>query len=107
MLFRSLIPLNLLLETLALCWAGMWFGLRSRTLIAAVAWTLGIVQFGPVAAVMALMWAFPYLSSGKFGPGSDEFSAAIPILILFGIKNLGLILWARWRLRRELRVGSG
>jgi hypothetical protein len=101
-----LIPLNLLLETVALCWAGMWFGLRSRSLISAVAWTLAVVQLVPVAVVLALTWALPYVYSYKLRPGSDEIPAAIPILLFFAIKNLALIVWARSRLRRELRVGT-
>jgi hypothetical protein len=102
-----LIPLNLLLETVALSWAGMWFGLRSRTLVNAVAWTVGVVQLVPVGVVIALAslaWTLPYIYSYKLRTAGLETPAAIPILLFFAIKNLALIAWARSRLRRELRV---
>jgi len=98
-----LTPFNLVLEVIALCWVGMWFGLRSRSLISAVAWTVCIVQLAPVAATMLLLWA-GFWVYGKLSPGPDEIPEAIPILLLFAIKNLALIFWARSRLRRELRV---
>ena len=102
-----LIAVNLALEAVALCWVGIRFGLRGRNAMIAVAGTVGLVQLLPLAVSVVLMWGWSWL------PGSASFPAAsrgrmppiILALLCFVAKNLALILWARHRLHRELRLG--
>jgi len=102
-----LIPLNLALEVLALCWVGMCFGLRARSKLTAVIQTVGLVQMLPLALAVAL--------TGCWGLASDHFlsvmashdrmPAIVPALLFFLVKNLAFTLWAIIRLRRDLRLG--
>jgi len=102
-----LIAVNLALEAVALCWVGIRFGLRGRNSITAVAGTVGLVQLLPLALAAALMWGWAWLPArwssltlawGKMPP-------VILALLFFVAKNVGLMVWARLRLRRELRLG--
>ena len=102
-----LIAVNLALEAVALCWVGMRFGLHGRNAITAVVGTVGLVQLLPLLLAVALMWGWAWLparmsslpmSRGKMPP-------VILALLFFAAKNVALIVWARLRLRRELRLG--
>ncbi len=101
-----LIPVNIALEALALCWVGIWFGLRGRNPMSAVAGTVGLVQLLPLALSVALMWAWVWLPRIPSFPVRTR--GAMPTVILallfFVAKNLALILWARFRLRHELPI---
>ncbi len=102
-----LISVNLALEVVALCWVGMHFGLRARNLITAVTATVGLVQLLPLALAAALMWAWVWLLGRPGSPvlARNQTPPVILALLFFVAKNLGLIVWARLRLRRELRLG--
>ena len=103
-----LIGVNIALEAMALCWVGMRFGLRGRNAITAVAGTLGLVHLLPLALSVALMWSWSWLSNlVSLQPTSRGGMPPVILgLLFFVVKNLALILWARFRLRRELRVGT-
>lgn len=47
---------NLYLSVLALCWVGMWFGLKARTQLSAIGWTVGLATAAPSVAAWGLMW---------------------------------------------------
>jgi hypothetical protein len=102
-----LIAVNLALEAVALCWVGIRFGLRGRNAITAVAGTVGLVQLLPLVLAVGLMWAWAWVpsrwSSLTFARG--KMPPVILALLFFVAKNLALIAWARFRLRRELRLG--
>jgi hypothetical protein len=102
-----LIAVNLALEAVALCWVGMWFGLRGRNAITAVAGTVGLVQLLPLALAVALMWAWAWLParSPSLALSRGRMPPVILALLFFVAKNVGLIVWARLRLRWELRLG--
>jgi hypothetical protein len=90
----------------ALCWVGMKFGLRARNAPAAVALTVVVVQLLPLAVVMTLIWSSGWLSHHSlFATGSrGAMPPVIPALLLFLAKNVAFIAWARFRLRRDLRL---
>ena len=87
---------------------GIWFGLRGRNAITAVAATVGLVQLLPLALAVALMWSWtwlPNLASHRV-MSRDSMPPVILALLFFLGKNIALILWARFRLHHELRLGS-
>jgi ABC-type transport system involved in multi-copper enzyme maturation permease subunit len=102
-----LIAVNLALEAAALCWVGMRFGLRGRDSITAVAGTVGLVQLLPLGLAAALMWGWVWLSVFSPVPAMSrgKMPPVILALLFFVAKNLALIVWTRFRLRRELRLG--
>ena len=103
-----LIAVNLVLEAVALCWVGIRFGLRGRNAITAVAGAVGLVQLLPLALAVALMWCWTWLPhhSSSLAMSRGNMPPVILALLFFVAKNLALILWARFRLRRELRLGT-
>ena len=103
-----LIGVNIALEAMALCWVGMRFGLRGRNAITAVAGTLGLVHLLPLALSVALMWSWAWLPNivSLQPPSRGGIPPVILALLFFVVKNLALILWARFSLRRELRLGT-
>jgi hypothetical protein len=102
-----LIAVNLVAEVLALCWAGMYFGLRARNKFAAIAQSIGLVQMLPLLmAVMATAgWALVFDHSLSALTSHHRMPAIIPALLFFLAKNVALTLWAYSRLRRDLRLG--
>src|SRR5208283_228738 len=103
-----LIGVNLVLEALVLCWIGIWFGLRARNPMTAVAGAVGLVQLLPLALAVAFMWCWTWLPrlSPPLPTARNRMPPVILALLFFVAKDLALILWARFRLRRELRLGS-
>jgi hypothetical protein len=103
-----LIAVNLALEAVALCWVGMRFGLHGRNAITAVAGTVGLVQLLPLALSVALMWGWAWLPGRLYylATSREKMPPIILALLFFVAKNLAFIIWARLRLRRELRLGS-
>ena len=102
-----LIAFNLALETVALCWVGMRFGLQGRNAITAVVGTVGLVQLLPLVLSVALMWGWTWLPNQAASPATSHsrMPPVILALLFFLVKNLAFILWARLSLRRELRLG--
>jgi hypothetical protein len=86
-LFPLLVFLNVALESLAICWVGMFFALNARNSICAVILTVALVQAFPLALALVLSKLAPF-----------ELSLAC----FFLIKNGALLLWARHRLRQNL-----
>ena len=103
-----LIAVNLALEAVALCWIGMWFGLHGRKTVTAVVGTVGLVQLLPLMLSVALMWGWAWLGghSSSLTTSRGKMPPIILALLFFLAKNLALIVWARVRLRRELRLGQ-
>jgi ABC-2 family transporter protein len=103
-----LICVNLAFEAVALCWVGMRFGLHGRNAITAVAGTVALVQLLPLVLSVALMWGWAWLPAHASSPAPSRgrMPPIILALLFFLAKNLAFILWARLRLRQELRLGS-
>ena len=102
-----LIGVNLTLEAVALCWVGLWFGLRGRNPMTAVAGAVGLVQLLPLALAVALMWCWAWLpqTPSLLPAARGKMPAVVLALLFFVVKNLGLIVWARLDLHRQLRLG--
>lgn len=101
-----MVAVNLIVETVALCWVGMHFGLRARNAITAVCATIGLVQMIPVPLAVIMVWSSSWLADGTFlGAWFQGVPAEIPVLLFLLGKNVALIVWARLRLRRDLRPG--
>ncbi len=101
-----LIALNVVVEAVAVCRVGMWAGLRSRNMLTSVALTLGLVEIIPLAIAVALIscWVDLGPNSGALNPARRAASAAAFTLFFFMIKNVALIVWSGWSMRRELRL---
>ena len=82
----ALIPVNRVLDAVAVFWVGMWFGLSARRPLAVVAW--------PVGLVIALPW---FVSYAIFG-----WSSIAGLMLL--AKNVIFIRWAAQKLRNEFRT---
>lgn len=83
---RALVPINRVLDTVAVFWVAMWFGLSAKRPLAVVAW--------PVVLVIALPWFIGYALLG--------WSSLAAFLLL--IKNIAFIRWAAEKLRHEFRA---
>jgi hypothetical protein len=103
-----LIALNLALEVLALCWVGIWFGLRGRNLMTAVIQTVVLVQLLPLALAVVLVSCLALAADHSLTAVRSRAAMppVIPALCFFLVKNLALMVWARLRLHRELRLGA-
>ena len=108
LLHPFLIAVNLALEVLTLCCVGMAFGLRARNVMSAVARSVGLVQLAPLALAVAIMASWSWLAgqSSSVLASFDKMPAVIPALLFFLAKNVALLGWARFRLRRDLRLGG-
>lgn len=94
-----LVPVNKVLDGVAICWVAMWFGLQSRKPIQVVAWTAGLV--------IALPWVFReavgfVLPRAAVTRELDPLLILLPLLVL--AKNAFFITWAAGNLRTELRT---
>jgi len=102
--FKLLTLGNMFVGAAALCWLGLWFGLKARTQVGAIAWTVGLAQ-----GIPCLISLFGSLASaallGGLGTGSPPgFLGAIwwfpqAAVLLF---SCWLIWLARQRLLGEL-----
>ena len=100
-------PVVRVLDIIALCWMGMWFGLTLRRPVAIMSWTVGLV--------VGLPWVISYIFiiSASLGSASTWSPAGAPLLFLFWFgawpllnlaKNVFFIRWAARRLRAEFRA---
>jgi ABC-type transport system involved in multi-copper enzyme maturation permease subunit len=98
-LWAVLVPLNKILDGVAICWVAMWFALQARKAIQVVAWTTGLVILLPYVIVSLLSFLAPYKPpAGTVNPTL----ILIPLLVL--AKNVFFTVWAAGRLRAELRT---
>jgi hypothetical protein len=93
------------LSLAALCWLGLWFGLKSRGQAGAIVRTLVIGQALPYAFRMLclpLMWPFRLFLFGPSGsvPMAYFFMPWLPELLVL-LYYVFMIRWARRRLHRE------
>jgi ABC-type transport system involved in multi-copper enzyme maturation permease subunit len=97
----GLLPsLHLFVELSALCWLGMWFGLTARNQASAIFCTVALANVVPYLTVV--LWSlvepnlFKWLPSGR---------ATTVVWLAHGLALLwpiGMICWARYRLREAL-----
>jgi ABC-type transport system involved in multi-copper enzyme maturation permease subunit len=103
----AMAPVVRVLDIIALCWMGMWFGLTLRRPAAIMGWTVGLV--------VGLPWVISYIFiiTASVGGNSGWSTTGAPLLILFWLvgwpllnlaKNIFFIRWAARRLRAEFRA---
>jgi hypothetical protein len=108
-LFQTLMaPVVRVLDILALCWVGMYFGLKSKKVFSIIGWTVGLV----VALPWVLSFVFIIFLSLGFRRSSG-FGFQPPLLLVFWffgwpllnlLKNVLFINWASAHLRADLRT---
>jgi hypothetical protein len=100
-----LIAINVVLDALALCWAGMCFGQRARNILSAIVRTVALVQLIPLILASIAMASWGWLADHVSGAtiSHNRVPMVIPVLLAFLVKNTALIYWSRYQLRRDLR----
>ena len=97
-----LMAISLAVETRTMCWVGMRCGFRAPNTLSAVCWTLAVVQVAPF--VLVTLFAALLLVSHVSPFGGMPF--AVIALLLWVVKNIALVIWAKARLRQDLRLQS-
>jgi len=96
---------QLWVEVLALGWVGMWFGLKARNPMTAIAYTVGLVVLLPTALLQCAHWVIWVMKA--LGQGGSRYFLAVLIswapLLLQVLFHLWLIQGARRALGRGLR----
>lgn len=87
----------------ALCWLGLWFGLRADGQGRAILWTVGLAKGLPFLITILCWFPLAALSHSAFGPRSSLYSITmwLPQVVNLAL-YLGLIRLARGRLLGEL-----
>jgi len=104
---RIMAPLNLVLDIIALCWVGMWFGMRAQRAFSLIGWTVGLVIGLPWIITFLADAAFITAGRSQWGPtggGRTIFFWLWASAFLFLLKNILLIRWSVWKLRTELKA---
>ena len=106
--FQAFYAAQILLRVAALCWVGLWMGLRARTQARAIVWTVLLVEGPPLVLGLAASFLIPGPTiSGSLSPWAFRrlFRSLAPQLasILF---TLWIIRLARRQLPRELAGGE-
>jgi len=102
----AMAPLVRLMDIIALCWMGMWFGLKAQKPLGIMLWTVGLVVGVP--------WLVSYVFILGTSLGTrGSWSSLPPMVFLFWFgawpilnlaKNAIFIIWAARRLRSDLRA---
>jgi ABC-type transport system involved in multi-copper enzyme maturation permease subunit len=107
---RAIAPIVRVLDIMALCWMGMWFGLRARKPSHIMGWTVGMVVALPWVISFVFIVGTSLTSTAFLSPGA-AYSASSALLFWFAIwpllnvaKNIFFIRWAGQKLRAELRT---
>lgn len=95
-----------LVDLVALCWLGMWFGFSARSAWSALLWPVGLVT-GLDFLLSLAIWAVisPLYNSLAYGGVGAGVMISLMIIVPSGLsiaKQVWLIRWARWRLRGAL-----
>lgn len=88
----------------AICWVGLWFGLKARSQAAAVVWTAGLAKSLPYLFGIILSLLLRFVFPAPLGNPNGIASAIVVLLpsVAVFFSYWGLIVAARGRLRLEL-----
>jgi hypothetical protein len=93
--------INTWLDILALCWVGMWFGLRARNQSSAIIWTVGLVGLLP----HLLTWVFSLVASIASRFLSNV--VPLPFFVSSSLSGLVVLLFYLWLIHRTKKLLSG
>jgi ABC-type transport system involved in multi-copper enzyme maturation permease subunit len=97
-LFKVLSLANTFLGVAALCWLGLWFGLKARTQAAAIVWAVGLGKGVPALVTLLGLVLREGLMSASGGLGGG-----LPVVLwLPEMVNLAFYLWLIGFARRRL-----
>jgi hypothetical protein len=101
--FRLIRCADIVLGVGALCWLGLWFGLKAGGQGRAIVWTVGLAKGLPFLITILCWFPLAALSGAAFGPRSSLYSITmwLPQIVNLAL-YLGLIRLARQRLQGEL-----
>jgi hypothetical protein len=96
---------NVGLGAAALCWVGMWFGLRARTQGTAIVWTVALAKGVPfllnlvclVLGIALLSASTPMGVAGTTGPLRAH-------LIISGLSEVGVLVYYFWLINRSQKA---
>jgi hypothetical protein len=92
-----------LLGVAALCWLGMWFGLRARSQAGAIAWSIGLVRGVP--HLISIGWSILVLNAIAIFSGASprpyRFLSWVPTVVIL-LAYVWLIVWAKRSMAAEL-----
>ena len=92
----------------ALCWLGMWFGLRARGQAGAIAWTVGLAKGVP--QLISILWSMLLMATttllGGTSPRTYRFLSWLPTVII-ALGHICMILWAKRSLTARLADAEG
>jgi hypothetical protein len=102
-LFKVLVVANTFLGSCALCWLGLWFGLRARSQAGAIVWTVGMAKGLPalVSLVSSVLSTALFVAPGMLATPVYSAVTWLPELVIL-IYYIWLIGLARHRLLGEL-----
>lgn len=94
---------SLCAEILALCWMGMWFGLKARSQTAAITWTVGVVSVAPAL----LTWCV-VLVAATLGPVLGISRSSVNYYFSWTSQIVAVLfyIWLMHGARRALAHGS-
>jgi hypothetical protein len=112
---KAMVLLNRAIDIVAICWVGMWFGLKSRRPFSIMGWTAGLVVGLPwvISYVLIITTATPMRTSASvagFGFASPQPAALLFWFIIWPLlemaKDFVFIGWAVGKLRSDLRTSA-
>jgi hypothetical protein len=87
------------IEVVAICWVGMWFGLRATRPASAVAMTVGLIDGVPFAVTMLSWLGLTFIQSLQ---PADVLGFRLMTYLFASGFLIALVFWARWRLQTGL-----
>jgi hypothetical protein len=103
----AMVPVNRVLDAIAVFWVGMWFGMRAKRPVSIIIWPVGLVIALPwvlsyIILVMASLLSGP--SAGPLGAVAGFFWWSIAWPVVEVAKNVLFIRWAAHKLKTEFRT---
>lgn len=99
--YAVLSGINTWIGIVALCWVGMWFGLRARNQSSAIIWTLALVGLLP----HLLAWVFHLVASVLSRFISNI--APMPFFLSSSLSGLCILVFYLWLIHRTKKLLSG
>lgn len=112
---KAMVLLNRAMDIVAICWVGMWFGLKSRRPFSIMGWTAGLVVGVPwvISYLLIITTTSPVRTpagTSIFGFASPQPAALLFWFIIWPLlemaKDFIFIGWAVSKLRSDLRTSA-